>query len=73
MQEGIRKLELAYLEIAEPENLVRNMSYDEFVDWAELGTKEDIECAIKEFNKVGLKDHVRVMEIIIDKKTYQKN
>ena len=65
-------LQQAYLVLIHPEEMVREMTYDEFVDWVELGTKEDIECAIEEFRKYNLDDHVTIMEIVIARKSYQK-
>ena len=68
MNKKFLNLELAYLELIEPENLVKRMSYEEFVEWAELGTKEDLQFAICEFEKAGLHDHVKIMEIVMRKK-----
>jgi len=72
MQDPMDDLNKAYEEIIEPKNLIKNMNYDEFVDWAEIGTKEDIECAIRVFQAWGLKDHVKIMKIIIERESYKK-
>ena len=39
----------AYDNIILPKELVKNMSYDDFIDWLELGTEQDIIEAIKVF------------------------
>ena len=66
------EVEKAYLDMIEPKKLVEGMSYDDFVDWVEIGTREDIECAIRVFKNWGLNDHVRVMEIVLERETYKK-
>lgn len=56
-----------YESIIAPETIVDGMDYDEFHEWVELGTKDEIECAIVEFKKSNLPHHVKIMEIYISK------
>lgn len=48
--------------VKDPKNIVEGMDYDDFMDWLELGDKDDIEAAIVEFEKAGLTEHVKVMK-----------
>ena len=57
----------AYLGLIDPCEVVKGMSYDEFIDWLELGTKDDILQAIKVFEEKKLVEHVKIMNIYLDK------
>jgi len=63
----VAKLEKAYKEIIKPSNLVNGMTYDEFLDWVEIGTIDEIECAIKAFEKDDLQEHIKIMKITVKK------
>lgn len=65
------KLDEFYLSIITPPELVDGMDYDEFCDWVEIGKPEYIEDSIIEFKKYGMDDHVKIMEIILKRKTYK--
>ena len=49
--------------ISDPHSVVGDMDYDEFVDWLELGTVEDIEEAILVFAAHNMFHHVTVMKL----------
>ena len=65
------KIDEFYMSIITPPELVEGMTYDEFCDWVEIGTKEYIEDAIIEFRKYGMIEHVQIMKIILRRKTYK--
>ena len=67
----MEELDEFYLSMIAPPELVNGMTYDEFCDWVELGTREYIEDAIIEFKKCGMDEHVHIMEIILKRKTYK--
>jgi len=53
--------------LSDPRLVVGDMDYDEFVDWLELGTVEDIEEAILVFAKHNMFHHVEIMKITANK------
>lgn len=65
MSKEIDKLDEAYQDLIKPESLVKDMSYDEFMEWLELGTKEDIQAALKRFEETesGMQHHCEIMRI----------
>lgn len=65
------KIDEFYMSIITPPELVDGMTYDEFCDWVEIGTREYIEDSIIEFNKYNMIDHVHIMKIILKRKTYK--
>lgn len=63
-----------YEVVKDPHTIVKGMTYDDFNDWLELGTKEDIESAIEAFKEAGgLEDHIKVMEVHIKLKYGDKD
>lgn len=62
-----------YEKLSQPSVLTEDMSYDEFCDWLELGTEDDIRAAIKAFKQDGLDEHVEVMELHLKMKYGKKN
>ncbi len=60
-------LDQMFLELKDPRELVKDMNYDEFSDWIEQGTAEEIECAIAAFEDVGLTEHVKVMKVYVNR------
>ncbi len=51
-----------------PRAFVKNLSYDEFCDWCETGTSNEIEDLIIHFVDSHLYEHVDVMKIIANRK-----
>lgn len=52
-----------YESISKPSELVKGMTYDDFHDWLDLGTEEDIRDALKVFKEDGtVSDHVAQIE-----------
>lgn len=48
--------------IIEPDNFIKNFkNKQEFETWVKSGTPQDIDCAIKEFEKYELYEHCQVM------------
>lgn len=62
-----------YEKLSKPKTLTEDMSYDEFCDWLELGTEEDVKSAIKAFKEDGLDSHVEVMELHLKQKYGNKD
>ena len=58
-----------YNEIKDPNNLVRQFKdIQEFREWANMGTVEDLLCAIQEFYKCGLNEHcIIILDVCKDK------
>lgn len=52
-----------YEKLSTPSVLTEDMNFDEFLDWLDLGTEEDVQAAIKAFEKDGLDEHVKVMKV----------
>lgn len=54
-----------YDALTDPHNIVKGMSYDDFIDWLNLSSeREDIVKAIARFKEAGdLEDHIKVMEL----------
>jgi hypothetical protein len=58
-----------YEELIQPDNFVTQFkTVEEFSNWCKLGTKEDIQAAIKEFEKYELYEHCLVMYNIMKRK-----
>ena len=36
---------------ADPWNLIKDMTYNEYMDWLDIGTKEDLEATLEVFEK----------------------
>lgn len=62
-----------YDKLSKPEVLTKDMSFDEFLDWLELGTESDVRAAIAAFEKDGLDEHVKVMKIHLKLKYGKKD
>ena len=59
----IDEVESAYSTFSDPRNITKDMTYDDFMDWLDLSRSEqDIVSAIVAFEKVGLKEHVKIMK-----------
>lgn len=65
--ESIVNIVDAYENIILPTELVKDMTYNDFIDWLELLTKEDIIQAIKVFERYKLNNHVKVMRIYVNR------
>lgn len=52
-----------YEKLSKPSVLTEDMSFDEFLDWLDLGTESDVRAAIAAFEKDGLTEHVKVMKV----------
>lgn len=62
-QELIKRLQHEYEKtIMHPANIVRGMSYDDFINWLELGTDEDIANAREVFEKEGMEQYVNIID-----------
>jgi len=53
-----------------PHILVDGMTYDEFVEWVDIGTIEEIEDAILTFANAQMYQHVDIMKICANKKRH---
>lgn len=53
----------AYLQISNPTNLVANFETKEsFENWLDLGTKKDLECALKAFEDCELYEYCEIIK-----------
>jgi len=68
MNKEIQELVDFYEKMINPRELTRGMSYDEFTEWVELGTIEEVESAISSFEKENMNEHVEIMKIYIKNK-----
>jgi len=57
--------------LLEPEKLVEGMTYDDFVEWVEIGTIEEIEDAILTFANAEMYQHVDIMKICANRKRHE--
>jgi hypothetical protein len=49
-----------------PLNIIGDMSYEEYIDWLHLGTKEDVEDFIEKLKQVNApKEYIEVSQIEI--------
>jgi hypothetical protein len=63
------ELELEYKELIKPENFVSCFENDEeFVEWARLGTSEDLKAALKAFEDAELFIHCKLLKEVLDTK-----
>lgn len=62
-----KSIDQIYLEIKRPRNLVKDMSFDDFCDWCDKGTREDLEAALVEFEKDNLPEHCRIIKYKLGK------
>jgi hypothetical protein len=52
-----------YLQIANPVNLVSHFrTRKEFENWLDIGTKKDLECALKAFEKEELYEYCEIIK-----------
>lgn len=50
--------------IDNPLNIVGDMSYDEYCDWLDLGTKEDLKATLEKFVSAKMpKDYIEILKI----------
>lgn len=56
-----------------PKELTKGMSLDDFYDWLDLGNKDDVEAALREFKKVNHDTHVPIIEGYLKNKYGDKN
>lgn len=53
----------AYLQIVNPVNLVSHFrTKEEFDKWIDIGTKKDLECALKAFEKEELYEYCEIIK-----------
>lgn len=53
----------AYLQIVNPINLVSHFkTQKEFENWLDIGTKKDLECALKAFEKEELYEYCEIIK-----------
>tara|TARA_R100000541_G_scaffold57994_1_gene68622 strand:+ start:179 stop:607 length:429 start_codon:yes stop_codon:yes gene_type:complete len=61
-----------YEKLTQPSVLTDEMSYDDFLDWLELGTEDDVKSAMEAFIKDGLDEHVKIMKLHLKMKYGKK-
>lgn len=58
-----------YLDLIQPDNIVELFdTEEEFISWLELGTKKDLECTLKEFEKYNMFEHCIIIKKVKDAK-----
>ena len=65
-QEHLKALEKAYVDLIQPHKLVEHFSTDdEFREWAELGTIEDLKCTLAAFEEDELYSHCLIIKNVL--------
>lgn len=54
--------------IMHPANIVRDMDYDDFMDWLDIGELDDVLAARDAFNECGMMQHVNIIDSYIKNK-----
>lgn len=54
--------------IMHPANIVRDMDYDDFMDWLDIGGLDDVLAARDAFNECGMMQHVNIIDSYIKNK-----
>jgi len=67
----IYKLNRLYYKIIEPKNLIGNMSYDELMDWLDLGTKQDCINVYRLCKKNKMFDKAKQIKTYINNKKWK--
>lgn len=62
-----------YEKIIKPSNLVKDMSYDDFIDWLDLGDEEDVMAALDAFKKDGVTEYVKIIKAYLKNRYGTKN
>lgn len=66
--DSMSQLIIGYLELLKnPKKVVGNMSYDEYCEWLEDGSLDDLLAARTVFEKENLTEHIKVIDIYIKK------
>lgn len=56
-----------YKQIKDPCNLVKHFrSKTEFIEWCKMGTKQDLQAALKEFEKDELYEYCAIMREVLN-------
>jgi len=67
MSELSEELDQKYTELIKPSNLIGFFKTEsEFIEWAQLGTTEDLVCAIAEFEKQELYEYCTILKQVHD-------
>ncbi|MBS3739634.1 MAG: hypothetical protein KGY51_11685 [Psychroflexus sp.] len=54
---------------ADPWNLIKDMTYDDYMDWLDLGTKEDLEATLEVFENSNVPNCIiDILKIELTKK-----
>lgn len=68
-QDYLRDLESKYSELINPKRLIQMFDTDdEFTEWAEMGTPEDIRAALMAFEKEELFNHCIILKRVLNTK-----
>jgi len=68
-QDYLRDLERKYKELIDPNRLIQMFDTDdEFTEWAEIGTPEDIRAALIAFEKEELFNHCIILKRVLNTK-----
>ena len=50
--------------ISNPLNVIGNMSYDEYMDWLDMGSEDDLRAALRVFEKNEMpEDYIEIIKI----------
>jgi predicted methyltransferase len=67
MKESWEYLNQRYAELIDPINFIKLFkTTDEFIEWAQLGTAEDLICTIAEFEKAELYEYCDILRQVHD-------
>lgn len=72
-EEFFRAIGQSYQRAIHPAQIVRGMSYDDFIDWLEIGTIEDVKCAREVFAEHNMQQHVRIIDGWLENKNTESD
>ncbi len=65
----MNQLTQEYLDLIIPTNFIQTFKTDnEFIEWANQGSVEDLDCTIREFEKYELYEYCSILKQIRDEK-----
>lgn len=60
--EAVEQVTDAYESMIDPVSFVSDMTIDEFCDWLQLGSEEDVKATLRAFEKCDLPAHISIIK-----------
>ncbi len=70
---NIEKLNAAYNELCDPKYIRSIQTKEQFIEWCNIGTVEDLECALAIFEKEEMYEDCIIIKRVINEKTILEN